>query len=100
MDKEHGEECECGCHKGMCGMRGHHHWGHIIVKLFIVLFIFWAGMQFGELKATVDNITGGMGNHHAYYSNYPMQEGMTGDSGGAPTGVSVQMMRVATGTRQ
>jgi hypothetical protein len=51
MDKEHGEGCECGCHGGMCGGMWGHHWGHMVIKIFIVLFIFWAGVQFGELKA-------------------------------------------------
>jgi hypothetical protein len=70
----------------------------MLIKLFIVLFIFWAGMQFGELKATVDNMTGGMGLYgHTYYM---MNSGGSMMGGGytAPAGVSVQMMRVATGT--
>ncbi|HEY5383364.1 MAG TPA: hypothetical protein VIJ88_02310, partial [Candidatus Paceibacterota bacterium] len=71
--KEPGEGC-------MCGMWGHHHWGHMVIKLFIVLFIFWAGVQFGELKATVDNyenggmMSGGFGGHgNIYYGGSPLQ---------------------------
>ena len=104
MDKEH-EGCECGCHGGVCGgMWGHHHWGHMIIKLFIVLFIFWAGVQFGELKAAVDNFTaGGMGGgygHNVYYQSAG-QDGMMGGwstSAMPAQGVTVQMVRVATGT--
>jgi len=105
MDKEHGEGCECGCHGGACGgMWGHHHWGHMLIKLFIVLFIFWAGVQFGELKAAVDSFTaGGMGyGHNAYYLNSEpggMMGGWTTSAVPAPS-VSVQMMRVASTTRQ
>jgi hypothetical protein len=74
----------------------------MLIKLFIVLFIFWAGVQFGELKATVDNMTGGgMGyGHNAYYLNAGqsgMMDGRTTSSVPAQ-GVTVQMMRVATGT--
>jgi hypothetical protein len=34
-----------GC--GMCG----HHWSHMVIRVLIVLFIFWAGMEFGEVRA-------------------------------------------------
>lgn len=43
---------EGGC--SMCdknGMCGQHHWMHIIIKILIALFIFWCGVQFGELKS-------------------------------------------------
>ena len=53
MDKEmQGHECgDCGeCKHGMGGMCGHGHWKHILVKVLVALFIFWAGMQVGELK--------------------------------------------------
>ena len=101
MDKERMEGCECGCHDGTCGMWGHHHWGHMIIKIFIVLFIFWAGVQFGELKAAVDSFTaGGMGyGHNVYYQSEG--QGMMGGwttSAVPAQGVTVQMMRVATGS--
>lgn|GEM_PF-1979240 len=110
MDKEHGEGCTCGCQNGMCGCHGgmcgglwgHYHWGHMIIKLFIVLFIFWAGMQFGELKAAVDNFEGGgMGyGHSSYYLNGAQGDMMGGRTTSAmpAQGVTVQMMRVATGS--
>jgi len=39
-----------GCGHGMNGMCGHGHWGHIIIKILVAIFIFWCGVQFGELK--------------------------------------------------
>lgn len=51
--KDRSECCEyesCGHGMGFCG---HGHWMHIIIKLFIAIFIFWAGVQFGELKGYV-----------------------------------------------
>jgi hypothetical protein len=39
------------CGYGMGGMRmGGGHWGHIIFKILVALFIFWCGVQFGEVK--------------------------------------------------
>jgi len=74
----------------------------MIIKLFIVLFIFWAGMQFGELKAAVDNFEGGgMGyGHSSYYLNGAQGDMMGGRTTSAmpAQGVTVQMMRVATGS--
>jgi len=34
----------------MCAMYGNHHWVHIVIKIAVALIIFWAGVQFGELK--------------------------------------------------
>ena len=53
MDKEMKEGQECG-HCGMCGhgrggMCGHHLM-HVIVKILVAVFIFWCGVQFGELR--------------------------------------------------
>ena len=100
--KEHGEGCMCS----MCGggMWGHHHWGHMLIKLIIVLFIFWAGMQFGELKAMVQNsyysgMMGGWGGN-AYYDTSESGTMMGRSWGTAPAGaVNVQMMRVSTSTK-
>ena len=36
-----------------CGMCGHHHWSHWVIKALILLFVFWAGMEFGELRGLV-----------------------------------------------
>ena len=54
---EHG--CE-SCHgHGMIGdMCGHRHWRHIIIKVLVAIFIFWCGVQFGELKALIHSYTG------------------------------------------
>jgi hypothetical protein len=46
----HPKGCKCvlcaGC--GVCG--GHSSWVHILVRVAIILFVFWAGMMLGELK--------------------------------------------------
>lgn len=46
---------KCGCEccrgsEGCCGRSGRHV-AHIIIKICIAVFIFWCGVQFGELKA-------------------------------------------------
>jgi hypothetical protein len=44
------EKCDmCQGH----GAWNHHHWRHVIIKILVALFIFWCGVQFGELKALV-----------------------------------------------
>lgn len=58
MDQEHSDQKKYGmCGTGMCG---HGHWGHIIIKVLVAIFIFWCGVQFGELKAAL---------HGGYYGN-------------------------------
>lgn len=52
-----GDSKNCGsggmCGKG-CGIYGGgRHWMHVVVKIAIALIVFWAGVQFGELKAIV-----------------------------------------------
>ncbi len=84
------------------GLWGHHHWGHMLIKLIIVLFIFWAGVQFGELKFMIQNsYYGGMGGFggNTFYTTSArgMMEGAL--STPASSGVTVQMMRVATSTK-
>ena len=50
------------CKHDMCGgMCGHHHWKHIVIKILVALFIFWCGVQFGELKSVL---------HAGYYSSF------------------------------
>jgi len=69
-------DTECPmCEKGLMGggMCGQHHWMHIIIKIAVALIIFWAGVQFGELKSIVRN---------AYYGGgfgYGMMSGYTGN---------------------
>ena len=50
----HPEGCRCGMCQGrafMGGMHGQHRWGHILIKIILAIFIFWCGVQFGELKS-------------------------------------------------
>ena len=58
--------CEgCDMRGDMCGQ---HHWMHIIIKILVALFIFWCGVQFGELKSLL----------HPEYSNRGYGYGMMG----------------------
>jgi len=64
MEKEN-NKAEGGC--AMCnmmnGMQGHKHWMHLIIKIAIVVFIFWAGVQFGELKGMLHGNYGSYGDY-------------------------------------
>jgi len=54
----------CGmCGHGMGGMCSHHHWAHIAIKILVAIFIFWCGVQFGELRGLLraGNYTSGSG---------------------------------------
>lgn len=78
------------CQKGsVCGgMCSQHHWMHAVMKICIALFIFWCGVQFGELKSTVKAIYYGSGygmmNAHVlrdqdfFYTDVPQRGGMMG----------------------
>ena len=47
-------------HHGMCEtLCGNSHWAYIVIKILVALFIFWAGVQFGELKAMIHQNYGG-----------------------------------------
>jgi hypothetical protein len=64
MDAKNMHGREDGMCMGMMGtMCGHHHWAHIIIRIIVAFFIFWCGVQFGELKASVH---GG----NMYYRSY------------------------------
>lgn len=66
------------CGYGMGGRMGHGHWGHIVFKILIALFIFWCGVKFGELNSI---LRGG------YYGGYGMMGGNAGwvqTQGGTP----------------
>jgi hypothetical protein len=61
MDKKDGEMCGgCG-HGGCCGGMGHmhgchggrHHLLRIILKIFIVIIIFWCGFNLGEMVGSI-----------------------------------------------
>jgi hypothetical protein len=59
-DVQDGDCLLCQGHSMWGRTCGRGHWGHIIIKILVALFIFWAGVQFGELKSVL----------RAAYSNY------------------------------
>ena len=67
-EQKTGRGC-CGCgscgesgHGAMCGgLWGHQHWGHMLIKVAIILFVFGAGVEFGELKAMLHSGEYGQG---------------------------------------
>ena len=61
--KEKGMECEDCRHGAAGGCCRHQRIGHILIKVLVALFIFWAGMQFGELKGM---LRGGWGGGYGY----------------------------------
>jgi hypothetical protein len=68
-----GENGDCPmCEKGaMCGgMCRQHHWMHIIIKILVALFIFWCGVQFGELKSVIHNAYYGSGYGYGMMSSF------------------------------
>ena len=52
-DIQASSEHHAGHHGAWCDMHGHSSWGNTVVKILLALFIFWCGVQFGELKALV-----------------------------------------------
>lgn len=92
----HGETCGCGmCKMGMGGMWGgcgcghHHHGRHFLAKIIILIFVFWLGSQFGELKAfhrgygMMDGYGYPNGMMQGYYGGY--NEGYTPVTSTGPT---------------
>lgn len=68
--KEKQSEC-ASCSEGSgwgCCMRGH--WAHQFMRIAIVLFVFWCGVEFGELKGMIKSQYGSM--PRMYYSGVPM----------------------------
>ena len=55
-----GGACCDGGHSSVCGMGGSH-WKHLIIKIAIAIFIFWCGIQFGELRAMLRGAYQGYG---------------------------------------
>lgn len=54
--KQHDHSCQ-QCHHGCCQMEGgwgmgHHHFRpwRMLLKVIVILFVFWLGMQLGEIK--------------------------------------------------
>jgi len=54
MHEEHAGCSDCHHH----GSSDQRHWRHIVIRILVALFIFWAGVQFGELKALVRSYAG------------------------------------------
>lgn len=105
MEKKNGNGAtnEGACCDG--GLWGHHHWGHMLVKVIIILFVFWAGAEFGELKAELRayhsggygaQMMGGWGEHNVMFTtDMPAPGGAswgTTDSGG----VKIQMISTSS----
>lgn len=61
----------CRKHASCDSLCRQHHWMHIIIKIFVALFIFWCGVQFGELKSAVRAayLNSGYGMMNSYGSN-------------------------------
>ena len=51
MKDEHCPACDKNALWG--GMCRQHHWMHVIIKILVAIFIFWCGVQFGELKSAI-----------------------------------------------
>lgn len=89
----HPEGCRCALCQGQAmggGMCGHHHGGHLIIKILLAIFIFWCGIQLGELKAMLYHeypgygMMGSYGDGNQWYGGpSPTRSGTYG--GGAPT---------------
>ena len=58
MENNKDSDCKCPYHGWHGGMHGHH-WMHLVIKIFIAIFIFWCGVQFGSLRATIHSGYGG-----------------------------------------
>lgn len=68
------EECSmCDRHHMQGGMCSQHHWMHIIIKIFVALFIFWAGVQFGELKSAIRSALWDGGYGYGMMSSYGLE---------------------------
>lgn len=73
----HGHSMWCG----MCG--GRYGAVHIIVRILLVIFVFWAGVQFGELKGMLRHGYGPMGSYgggNMMYRTGPMMGGWAASS--------------------
>lgn len=75
-NKTAGECAKCGMHS-MCGQ---HHWMHIVIKIAIAVFIFWCGVQFGEMKGMLRGVYGGYGYSRGMMGSYGAVKGYYGPS--------------------
>ena len=77
MEGNKGEMCCSGEHKGMCGGRSMYHGEHTFKRITIIaamLFMFWIGLQLGELRTLSRTMM--MGGHQNY--GYRMMGGNEG----------------------
>ena len=68
----HTHTCSCLLCKDF-GVGCNMHWMHWALRLAIILFVFWAGIEFGKLEAFVQENGGGYGYHsqmRGYYGGY------------------------------
>jgi hypothetical protein len=97
MDKK-----ECGCGMGGCGMGhmggcgcygGKHHLLRVVLKILIVILIFWCGFRLGELTGTIRGEYGRIEMMHGErgsFGDYGYDSGMMqGWNGGVQTPVQV-----------
>ena len=84
----------CGCHHGHCDgvCFGHHRTGRWVIKVLVLLFVFWVGTQVGEMKSEFRSQYGypmgayrmqGYQGYNAYGSTDAARQG-----GGAPAASS------------
>lgn len=78
----------CSKHHMQGGMCGQRHWMHVVIKIFIALFIFWCGVQFGELKSMIRAAYLGGGYGYGMMSSYGIDrnQGQYGVPGGMMNG--------------
>ncbi len=66
-EKEMSKECGCAKSGHVCnGFCGNQHWGHLAIKISIVIFVFLAGVEFGEMKAMIRSDYGQQGMMRTY----------------------------------
>lgn len=86
----HPEGCRCWLCQGH-GMHccGRHHWAWLLVKLVIIVLVFWLGVKVGELKSMIGYSRGYPGGGY-YYNMQSMMRG--GNAAYGPTGYGPGMM--------
>ena len=76
--KDHGEDCECSscsgntCKGGHCCAGGHSHLVRVLIKIAILVIIFWVGVKIGEFKSYMEG---------RYYGGTRMMWGLNADDG-------------------
>lgn len=77
-DMKGGNCSMCDTHGFRGGMCRQHHWMHIIIKILVALFIFWCGVQFGELKSLLHSGYYGMMSSRGEWGQIYRTPGMMG----------------------